>query len=750
MEEEIIKKTEVPKNDKEAKEPLKARAKEWLKFSGSLILGIAVLVGVILLFRYKDEVKQVIEDVSPNYYLTTISTIQDGKFKVIAYDQKKEKYYEIITGDVENGSNFTAEVSNQAKKIAYSTSKGVYLYDLVSKETKSVIDTVPEVNENGGRSGYSLLVWSKDGKRLAVGSKTSYSSVVKYIVNMEDNNRLTEISAGTSFAWLNNGYAFLAKSNSYMDEGGGISISDENSGNLNPLFEDIQKSPSFQSVLEAKNDRIYFIGSTPEGENGYTYYKNRKLLSTKNDGTDLKEYLIDNELQGDIVYDGSDKIYFTKTENSSDGSADKGKGVFSMTLDGEISQVLDTTDVVNLSYANSDEVAFLTSGKIYGDESALYQAKIFYLDKSTLKDLGRANVIDLSGLVGNSYLSDNLTETTLPVATEEEINLYNESLKSLGYLYGRYYDFCWDYDCKSQTYPYPAKLESTKPERIKFGDGPEEKLTGNVSVPVVFAYDGEPIPSDQIDVMKDSSVANSFAAAAKWLNDQAKTHGQKLNFSFDYKSEQVDLTLIGECQIVVGTSTQYDPKCVKQKVFSKYSDLQNLKKIYLVLGINTSDATNQSKYYSWAYDYTLPSMNMVDYRIKTSKMTWVDGSAVYDYPFLTKDEFKTAVEGRTTTIFGVYTIKSLLKRYGMSEIIPNGQAKSPSGENVTACYLNVRDDISCGMYWENGSVVYPTALSELKIGTVTAKEFGWFDADGDKKNEADDVCPYNAKNDCES
>ncbi|MEI8143748.1 MAG: hypothetical protein WCG48_04010 [Candidatus Berkelbacteria bacterium] len=725
-------------------------------FSFLVLVVLGTAAGVY--FWKFGNLKKVVEQVvSPSYDFPVYSTIQDGKFKLVAYNINTKKQYEIFSSASLEASNFAAGIPASKDLIAYADKTGVYEYNLSEKKSTTLIQNTTDENAQAdlGSSGYTNLNWSPDASRLAVGGTRWNSQTVSKIINTS-NNQVTELGDTLPFSWLAEANKYVLGSQSTMQYASNLSYGDATSSAIKKIFPAEPIAPGANSVA-AVGDTVYYIGTTYISDQAGS--SDNKIMSVKVDGTGQKEYLTDKTIAGNIVYDGVSKLYFAKKESSTNYRVSgKGLGVYSMTLDGVISKVVDTEDPVVPVMATEKELVLTSTASAYIDESSISKLSIYNLADKTSVQLGEAKVISFAGYIKSNLLPTDMPEVAPAVPTAAETEDYLQSQKTQGSVYDNYYDYCWDYNCNSMTYPYAALTSSERPEIVTFNSSATiKKLNSKITIPVVFLVRGDiDVPAYDLNYFKNAENKNSVEILSSWFNTQSQKYGSVATMNFSYKDEVVHLPTDDSCSTYIGTSKYISHDCAATKIFEKYPDLKNSENIMIVpfsaaylLPSTLSSADRFANYFD-SYTFSQSNTNFIiqgsSYGIDKYAFvasTTSSSSSSWSYILAPEKDFIFSAEGQynrnANNFFSVF-----LAKYGAKD--KRATYKAPSGSS--GCLVDPTNDVMCGSSFVNGSITSPTSLSDLVIGPITSKELGWYDADGDKIKEVNDVCPFNKANNC--
>lgn len=717
------------------------KKKKWLL----IILLAVLLIGVVALIYLTKHKKATSSETGQGYEVPLYTVVQDGKAKVVAYDFTTKKHYVVMSTVVTEETSFKADYSAIKNSIVYSDAKGISSYDLKEKTTALILENVVSANTeiDGPHQIYSSPEWSYDGKKITYNmSGVEWAS--RFIMDADGKNS-QKLEHSGDFTWSKDSYDYFMTSFDQMGGDCGIytNLSDPIT-KTKSIFEPDKTIASLSSPQIINDQSLFFMSRKATKDTKGNQISGAPIISSiSRDGGEITNLYEDKELFGKFIFDGQDKIFFAKA--TTENNIDKGLGIFEIGVDGKNPSLFykDGDNVVTVLDANENFVTVLSSPKMYWETGTIGKIMTIGRRDKTAYELVNASTIGFAGWINTEMIPKDAEVISEPTPTKAEQDAYELSLKTKGSLYGNYYEYCWDYDCTSETYPYPKLKTSLKPEVITFES--QSKLTGNVVVPLVFLeFNDAPIPLEQLTVLKDNSVDNSIASSAKWLNDQAESDQQSLNFSFDYKSEVVSLPSDGSCSEISGTTTQLSWKCVSEKIFEKYPALKNEKYISVSFGKSMNPDLVAPSIYNGSL--TGQTYFQIFNSFYIDGYLWDQNLMHGTYPILATDKFKENVVSGNNTGSSAYFFADFLSHYGARSRIAT--YKKPMNNDVDACFAGSRLDIMCRQYIEAGAVKYLYKLSELKIGEITKKELGWYDADGDKINEVDDRCPFDKANTC--
>lgn len=345
---------------------------------------------------------------------------------------------------------------------------------------------------------------------------------------------------------------------------------------------------------------------------------------------------------------------------------------------------------------------------------------LLMIDKKnrTAISLGEANKIDFIGWIQEDKIPTGLEKTSIISPTDAEKDAYKLSLKTKSWLFNKFYDYCWDYDCTSATYPFPKLVKSTKGEIINISK--PLALTGNVIVPVVFFYDDQALPDSMIEVLtKATDAVNSLAYMSNWLNDQAKSAKQNLQFSFRYMGQQ---KLNPDCIGYDETVLKAKSTCIRQAAETSFSEIKSSTVMVAIL-VNS----DQKHYISAA---TEPAFVSED---KKATIT-LNGSTLLYYA---KDQsmFENYFK-KSGDIYAKNLIKTLLNLYGAQNKIV-AYYKKPADNTNIGCIVGPANDIMCDYILNNKEAPHSLG-SYYTISEITQKELGWYDLYGNGKHIVDE------------
>lgn len=659
------------------------------------------------------------------YSLSLYTYIQDEKAHIAAYDPKTSKHYEILTLDWKDKDKyyrFNASYSSASDKIVYSTTSGINIYDLKTKEQKELLKNYKGEKETDIINYFSPK-WSNDSKKI-VYLKGGYEGATYGVMEADGSGAKDIEGDGYSFAWDTNSTQYAIGSSAGMSTGPGINVS---------LSSPTTKTKQVLSTKELRDvesivwlNRLYFSGAKQnvnQGDNNLY-----QILSVNSDGSDVTILDKDEYNNQSLISDGAETLYYTKYIAKSADNQRNSAGIYSIKTDGSEKTAI-YQDGDKQVVAQAVDGNFIAIKSTTNDWSSEAIKTLLLFDKTSKKTsmVGEATNINFFDWIKSNKLPEGLVESPAPKPTEAELKAYSDSLKTHGYLSSTFYDYCWDYDCQSQTYPYQKIKISKTPEIITISQKPN-LLYGNVSVPVIFFYDTTPFTEEQISLLKNKDVKSTYGYFEKWVNDQAKKANVGLNFSFDYKTGK-QLQVEVSCMTESGTQKLLNQACMKDKIIAAYPDLKD-KKVFMVALSKDND-----KNYNYFTNYNYAENSIVYTRFDQYYM----GKPVTDLETYL-GTYQNGVD--------YYSAKQFIAQYGAKD--KTASYKKPIGDAQSACYIDNKTDVTCGVFWKDrtANVYEYIKLDTAEISEVTQKEIGWYDADSDGKLEVNDKCPFNKNNDC--
>lgn len=653
----------------------------------------------------------------PMYY-----AIQENTAKIYIYDTLVKKNKELLSIPLEKDFyRFGADYSAKNNQIVYSDMTGVWSYDMASKEKKQLVANKAKSSASAEDDSefYFNPKFSRDSGKIIF--MTGYAEGPGAKINTmapdgKDVKTIDKLYASTNgFRWTNDGRYVTG---SGMD-GSYFSVSSSN--DLNKI-----SNIDLTSKVEATGGYDLDISKNQliVGSSSYDNKKANAVYSVNLDGTNVQKLADSSNVVSGLVYDPyAQKVIFSQT----DWNNKKGLGLYQIN-DGKAEEYYKDGDKnITPVFASKDYVA--ASSNTFG-ETGFSMKTLFLINKSdkSVINIGEAGDTSFIGWIKSNRMPSDIKEVADLTPTAQEKEAYSDSQKSHGYLSGTYYDYCWDYDCQSPTYPYPKLSQSKMPEVVNLSQKPN-LLTGNVTVPVVFAYDNTTFTPSQIDILKNNDITQSYGHFETWLNQQAQNNGAKLTFSLDYRTAD-QIKISQNCITTQGQTKLLDQTCILNQIGGAYTDLKDAPVILVALN---RDSTGGPQNYTYNVSYSY-SKNSIIY-------TSFYGAGKED------SNFQSNLQQGYYGGFSYYNIKQFLSQYGAKDKVAS--FKQPVAGAQSACYIDNRNDATCGAYWEGekGYVSYITPSNET-IGPVTAKELGWYDADGDKILEVNDKCPFDKNNKC--
>lgn len=654
---------------------------------------------------------------SPIYY-----AIQDDVAKIYIYDTVNKKNKQLLKIPLEkNFYRFGADYSAKNNQLVYSDTNGIWSYDMVNGNKTELLankSNDSKTDEDNSKY-YSNPKFSRDGKYIFF--SRSYAegpgSILGYM--SASGKDVTEIknlySSANNLIWT--------KDNRYVVhagmEGATFAVSTSN---------DYLKTTSINLTKEIESFSAYDI-NTNENQlivSGTKYDDNKQsslIYSINLDATNLQKIVDTSTSVNGLLYDPYEKdVIFSQTDYTNK----KGLGLYQI-QDGKATEYYKDGDK-DISPVSISKDFVAVSSKTFSQTN--FSLKSLYLinkkDKNII-NIGESGENGFVGWIKSNRLPSNLTEVSNLAPTDQENKEYKNSLKSQGYLSGSFYDYCWDYDCTSATYPYSELSQSKMPEVVNVYSKPE-KLSNDVTIPVIFAYDSTLFTDEQISALQNSEQIGSYGYFAKWLNNQAKENKANLNFQLDYKTKQFQIDQ--SCITIQGTTRLLDQSCLKKKIIAVYPELKDAKDVFIAIARDSSENYTYNVSYNYISEGSLIYTPISTYYLEQSIANFTDNLNKYYYGF------------------NYYNTKQFLSQYGGKDLIAT--YKQPTNDAQSACYVDARWDIMCGSWLSdtNKGIYDYIKLTEAKITDVTAKALGWYDADGDGVDEVDDKCPFNKDNNC--
>lgn len=709
------------------------------KFKLFTLIGVLIIVSSILVYYYFVKNSNSVSDQNKSSYDFPVYTLlQNGEAKVVAYDYINKKHILIYSIPYKNpgvdyGYEFSADISPDGKKIAYSNDTGIYTYNIDSKETKELIKTTKQdttTSEMVFKESYVYPKWTFDGQKI-VYTTLGYENRVLNIMNADGSNSLKIKNSSGNYALSKDSDDYIV--GNYNDMGGEYGLFKKSSEVINETESILPKDTNYGvSALDygVDENNVYFSGVKDPNQ---TPNQKNEIVSLNIGNKSVKSILTDDNYIPSLKYNMSDKaVYFGKLATNS--SLNNGLGIFRLIPStGVVEEFLKEGDnKLSVTGSRGEFLTFESAPPTYAPEAIKKLNLVSVKDKTPIL-IGEANKINFSGWINSELINSDADIVGAPTPTQAELDAYAYSQKTKETLYKSFYNYCWDYDCNSKTYPYPAITVSKRPEIINIQQKPK-LLAGDVTVPIVFLqFDDKAIPDYQVAAYKDDSLYNSFASLAKWINTQATTYKQKLNFRFDYK-DPVTLTKSDACTEYEGINKYYSSKCIKDAVNQKYPNLQSEGLVLFSLGRIYKD--DHSDNFGLRYSYNLSDTN-VSYLMNTWGVQSGGLDNKVDIPENTfRDYMNSKNQGYSWWFSNTETINSIFALYGAQS--KKSTYKEPVNSNAVACYAGVKNDVMCRQYLENGTYKQYDNFNELVIGEITRKELGWYDMDGDKINEVDE------------
>jgi len=335
--------------------------------------------------------------------------------------------------------------------------------------------------------------------------------------------------------------------------------------------------------------------------------------------------------------------------------------------------------------------------------------------------------IRLSGISGIMY------STVYKLYYADAVEEYDEIMLN----YAGFYNYCWDYDCASESLPFP-KME--KPLKRLFLSGESSGAffkgvkagrslppRGNVSIAFVFLYDAAPVPEARLSSLKgvtNTTKAESFAYVPAWYNEKADEIAHKnnlINMSIAFFEPQLKvpsgllLSSYSSC-----TNTDFS-----EFIFTQLPETRRY------------DILVQFYYAGRESSNILCSPHPIGRNSIFLYATPDSISSSYSQNLI------VSLAHELAHLFGATD-----KYTGSGEVEKLGGGCSVESENPE----ELGKDIMCHRVpeYRNGSFAgfINPSLNELLINGITAKEMGWYDLDRDGAIDVEDLCPLDSLNAC--
>lgn len=693
-----------------------------------LILGLLIIGSGVFIYylKYKESAAEQATRQEKKYDMPLYTIWQDNKAKLVAYDPKAKKNFEIFSLDWKNKdlrNFFYADYSSAKDQIVYSDEDGISIYNIVDKKKTRLLENKKgSGTERMDSISYIDPKWSQDSTKI-VYKIIGYESMAFSMMDADGKNVTKIEGEGYNLVWNPEGSKFALGSEAGMGTGPGLNVS---------LADPITKTKQVLPTKEMRDvsslvwlDKIYFSGKVTADTNPtYTY----EICAINPDGTGFKSLNKDEYDNQNIVND-TNILYFTEVIHEQAGGL-KSNGIYRISTEGEGKELFyqDGDRYLVTQLAGNDYIGIKSS-----NNGSSYEAinNLLLVEKNTKEVISVAEGANLNfiGIIKSNKLPEGLSEIEAPKATKEELDAYALSIKTKGFLYRTYYDYCWDYDCSSATYPYPKLQQSKTPEIINLSEKPEA-LYGDVKVPVIFAYDTTTFSDEQITLLKRNDLRGTYGYFEKWVNDQAKAANIPLNFTLDYKTSS-QIQMDDSCVTTQGSNRILDAKCMKEKITATFPDLSNSRTTLIALSRD-----NNKSQYTWYVSYSYSENNIVyssfsDYDLK---------QPISDF----EQYFSKGYGG-----VNYYSAKQFITQFGGRDRTATYKKAADNAEGI--CYTEEKNDVMCGAYWsdESKKTTQYINLDTAIFSDVTKKELGWYDQDGDGKNEIVDKCPFNKNNNCQ-
>ncbi len=708
--------------------------KSWkLGKTGKILLLTLVLILVVggyftFFFYPKSETKQSgsVSIVEPKKEYPIYYVIQDNKARVLLYDLVEKKNREILSADVSNEWSFGVDYSEKRNELVYGDIAGIWTMNLESKEKKQVVANrvaaqVKEGTNGQEPTGFSAPEYSDDGEHIVYrGTFEDGPGAVSYIANPDGqgSQKLKNFYSRIGMRWTNDGRYVSATG---MD-GTAFSVAKKDPITQSTTFDTSEKTGSLISWdFNKDQSKIIFSSIVYSSDNKEV----PKMWTVDLDGKNLTEINQNAGQVSELIYDQySEKVIYSKN----DLTKKIGLGLFSFAAGESAQEFLKDGDNILTPIALNKEYLAYSSQPILENGSTIKELNLMNLADKSVYSIGEAKNIGFVGWIFSGKYNE-LAEVPRVTPTDKEKEAYSNSLKTHGYLSQSFYDYCWDYDCQSPTYPYTKKTTGGGiPEIVELSVSPI-KLTGEITLPVVYLYQDKPFTDEQIDVVHNSS-KDSFKKLENWLNAQASG---KAKITIENKGK---VQLKDECVKYFGTNKAYDPNCVRSEIVKSVDSLKDSPAI-ITVGMNISAyVSNRVQFVDGNKSLFMLSFNVADTIKNYQESTYLTDAQKID------SIDKIFTEGNYMGLD--YSVKQLMTLFGAKD--KNATYKQPKDSNSPGCFVDQPNDVMCDSMLSVQTTY--KSYSEKVFGEITKKELGWFDADGDGVNEAADRCPFDKANKC--
>lgn len=690
----------------------------------------------VLADRKERERKAAIEN--PMY-----AVVHEDSAQVLVYQPEEKKFLELFTveGLDENFKYYANfDYSSVRNQVVYSDSKGIALFDVATRKTTRLLSHkeidqksqyMPEMRYS---ETYSDPKWRPDGQKITY--RIGYYEGSAYALMDPDGKNIVKIEneGGYEPVWSPDSTAFVTGGSAGMASTDGLYVNTD--GKFTKTKQILPKKSlgtTYSPVWSADGSTLTFtyVPSSLNGEG--TYQERTNLASIGKDGKNLAVLLNDKDRNQYPFYGADGKLYFSKASGPWD--AQKGKGIYVWNDEAKKSDLYyaDGNRAVYPVGGNKEYMVVSTPNSLKSYEALVSLRLISYKDKAMVP-LGEAGKMEYAGFIVTKNLPTGLPEVKAPTPTDKEKTAYENSLKSHGYPYQTYYDYCWDFDCQSKTYAYPKLSKSAVPEIITLNSKPA-KLAGDVKVPAIFVYVNDPFKDEELALARDAGAKGSPASMQAWLNEQAKQAGQNLTFEYLYQPEPIKLSdlCLNAMDYKRADGSSYknyslDPSCLKLQIMKKYTDLGKYPAWQILFRQAKYVDASTPSYVNLPYGNTADSDGI--------KIAFGDFGSPY---------YSSIAEYQKSSLNSPFWFRPLLNLYGAKSKLINDSSRQ--AVNGSLCAVDPREDVMCMSYLEGPS--YKTVpYDTLKIAEITRKELGWYDGDGDKVNEVDDPCPFDKANTC--
>ena len=268
-----------------------------------------------------------------NCQMAIYTLVQNEKAKVIAYDLKNKKHFELLSIDWKDANQtFYADYSSSTNQIVYSDSNGISVYSLNDKTTTQILANVQAKNADEpdmNAKRYANPHWSKDYKKI-VYNVYGYENMSWSMMDSDGKNIIPVEADGYDLAWDTSGKNYAIGSSAGMATSSGMYVN---------LADQFAKTKQILAAKDLKDvdslawtDKIYFSGMAPNNEaNSDNKYQ---IYSINADGSNIQTLDADEYDNQDLIADTDGTLYYSKSVHQTANNTKEGIGIYSINADG--------------------------------------------------------------------------------------------------------------------------------------------------------------------------------------------------------------------------------------------------------------------------------------------------------------------------------------------------------------------------------------------------------------------------------